>query len=218
MINLIFGLLTTAGYMALSFTFARCAYRNEYNLIYGSPAPQVYGGKHGHGKAHEVAVREAVWWLIMWPFFMSWAGIDWLITHGIQQGWVETANKISRMQEDVDRLNAKQDPLAGLDRVIGSESVSHSVPDPCPCGYTTECVIHCGDGSNCHEMMNRTRDSLESGAVIRTMHPEMIIPVTRHPNAAYLPGQGWVRATGADCQCSKCRSEKYPKIGMRYER
>lgn len=115
--------LTSTSYLVASFAIARRIYRREYNLIYGSPAPSTYGGKNGHGVAAKYARREAYEWLAMWPFYLCWSmiGVVWdlidgLITSGIRQGWVERDNALSRLQDEIDRLQTEQDPLQELDK------------------------------------------------------------------------------------------------------
>ncbi len=98
-------------YLVVSFVFARRAYRHEYGLIYGSLAPMVYGGRHGHDKAHDVAMSEASKWLAMWPLFCLWDMIERLIS-----GPVPVHVKIDEAQAEVDRLAAEQDPLRAVDR------------------------------------------------------------------------------------------------------
>jgi len=144
MINLIFALVVSVLYVMISFSFARGAYRREYNLIYGSPAPQIYGGKNGHDRAHKYALSEAFQWLGLWPLFLIWEGISQLIAHGVRQGWVESDNKITRMQEEVDRLAAEQDPLKDLDPLRRfTESVMHAIeqPDPWLWGEEPEIIL-----------------------------------------------------------------------------
>jgi hypothetical protein len=138
------------GHLAVSAIIAGRMYRREYDLVYGSPAPQIYGGKHGHDAAHRAAMREAMPWFAFWPFFGLWAGMGWLITLGHRQSWVERANELRKLEEETGQLATQQDPLAGLDRTVGGGmTVTHdqdAARHPCPCGYVTECPVHCGDG------------------------------------------------------------------------
>ncbi len=187
-------------YLAVSFAFARRAYRHEYHLIYGSPAPQIYGGRHGHDKAHDVAMSEASKWLAMWPFYCAWDVIYWLIAHGTRQTWVESANEVAQMQTEVDRLAVDQDPLKDLDHEQDGIRVTQKQPAPCPCGYVTECHIHCGDGS-CHRTARSRQDEHGSPVftgteIIRTHHPERITERT-------FDGKTVIDIPG--CQCKKCK-------------
>jgi len=194
-------------YLVLGFVFARKAYRHEYNLIYGSPAPMIYGGKHGHAKAHEVALREAFPWVPFWLIFCSWELIYWLIAHGTELSWVETANEITQMQTDVNRLAAEQDPLKDLDHTVGEVTVTHKQTDPW---------------------------LWENPEIIYTKHPEKIITVPK--GDCIWTGARWVEDTPenekiygrvgqgraldplphssvlaptGDCICPKCRPELY---------
>lgn len=194
MIGFLIGFL---GHLAVSAIIAGRMYRREYDLVYGSPAPQIYGGKHGHDAAHRAAMREAMPWFAFWPFFGLWAGMGWLITLGHRQSWVERANELRKLEEETGQLATQQDPLAGLDRTVGGGmTVTHdqdAARHPCPCGYVTECGMHCGDG---HETgrcpanhfppfpVARLGDHPEfgdlSGAemvdyVIRARHPEKLV-------------------------------------------
>jgi len=107
-------------YLVVSFAVARKAYRREYNLIYGAPAPRSYGGSIGHARAHEVARSEACQWLAMWPFFCSWALIERLIS-----GPVPVQAKLDEAQAEVDRLAAEQDPLKDLDHTVDEITVRY---------------------------------------------------------------------------------------------
>lgn len=118
MINLIFALLTTLAVLATGVVFARAAYRREYKLIYGSPAPRVYGGRNGHSMAHRCAMREAAEWFGLWPLFLCWAGIGWLVSHGLTQDWVERDNEIRQAEEEVYRLAAQQDRLSTPEIIV----------------------------------------------------------------------------------------------------
>lgn len=146
MIGFLLGFL---GHLVASAIIAGRMYRREYDLVYGSPAPMIYGGKHGHADAHRAAMREAMPWFAFWPFFGLWAGMGWLITLGHRQSWVERANELRKLEEETGQLATQQDPLAGLDHTVGPVTVTHdqdAARHPCPCGYTTECGMHCGDG------------------------------------------------------------------------
>lgn len=145
-------------YLAATIWITRASYRREYKLIYGSPAPMVYGGKNGHEIADRYAMREAMRWAALWPLFLCWAGLGWLISHGSTQDWVERDNELSRAEWEIRQLEAQQDPLKQVDEETEPEQ------EPCPCGYVTECPIHCGDGSKCHEP-----------EIIVTKHPEQVI-------------------------------------------
>lgn len=96
-------------YLVMCFVFARKAYRAEYRKIYGAPAPRCYGGKIGHDRAHELAIREGVEWLAMWPLYLGWALVYRLIS-----GPVPAHVKLDEIQAEVDRLAEKQDPLKDL--------------------------------------------------------------------------------------------------------
>jgi hypothetical protein len=101
-------------YLVMCFVFARKAYRAEYRKIYGAPAPRCYGGKIGHDRAHELAIREGVEWLAMWPLYLGWALVYRLIS-----GPVPAHVKLDEIQAEVDRLAEKQDPLKDLDQTYG---------------------------------------------------------------------------------------------------
>jgi hypothetical protein len=191
-------------YLAVSFCFARRAYRHEYGLIYGSPAPQVYGGKHGHEKAHELAIREGVEWLAMWPFYLAW-GLVYRLISGPVPAEVKLS-EIEKIEAEVDRLAAEQDPLNDLDLSL--------IPQPCPCGYLDECVIHCGDGSMCHPDPGKcSREypaiGITGTEIIRTHHPEAIRERTFDGKIVIdIPG----------CSCEKCNPEPQRPPGRTYDR
>lgn len=58
------------------------------------------------------------------------------------------------------------------DNLIKLGEKIRSERQPCPCGYLTECHIHCGDGTSCHGAMDRTQDATERRAVRNVFHPE----------------------------------------------
>ena len=230
-------------YLVISFTVARKAYRRKYRKVYGSPAPRLYGGKHGHEKAHELAIKDGAEYLAMWPFYLSWGLVLRLIS-----GPVPVETKIDQLQEDVDRWAAKQDRLLKVkddpyaEAKYGPLDEEPAPPKRCPCGYIDECVIHCGDGAECHPTARSRQDKHGSPVcvgteIIRTHHPEKYsepYPVigtqeiiyrppsypeiirTYHPEAIQartLDGKIVVDIPG--CQCPECNPH-HP--GMTYDR
>jgi hypothetical protein len=235
------GLIVAAvcfAYLAVSFTFARKAYRHEYQLVYGSPAPQIYGGRHGHDKAREVALREASQWLAMWPFYCAWAMIEWLIAHGIRQGWVEVANEITQMQTEVDRLAAEQDPSAYLDLKHGPLNEACEQPDPWlweePKSLCSSCIavevvndrlrLRLPVSPMLGDQMIRTCRCGENkiknlGRQTGPENPEQGYEIIRtsHPGIVWT-GARWITQTAEnarDCNCSKCWPSKPGRV---YER
>lgn len=169
---------------------ARRAYRHEYNLVYGTPAPSCYGGKNGHDKAHQVAMAEAVWQMALWAPFLCWTVLDWVISNGTRQTWVERDNMINRLQDEIDRLAEDQgdsknstDTLSLAAPLVQGETAEEVLrrikPELCPCGYRTECPIHCGDGS-CHRgdswlWKDDAADRvITPSEIIRTRRPDLI--------------------------------------------
>jgi hypothetical protein len=206
-IALLAAISTTIAYWWISLAFARRAYRHEYDLIYGSPAPMLYGGKHGHEKAHEVAIKEALWAMAFWPLFLAWDGIDWLVTHGTGKSWVERDNEMSQLQHEVDQLAVKQDPLAGLDHEQDGVRVTNrqDLPqwDPWlwqnPVGeiiYTShpELIKPVNTGR-----LWRWDDLPE---MVRLVRPSNLQPVDALPHNDLLAEEN-------DCLCPTCRPETY---------
>jgi len=198
-------------YLVVSFAFARRAYSREYDKIYGAPAPSYYGGKIGHERAHELAIREGVEWLGLWPLYCTWALIYRLIS-----GPVPLHVKLDEAQAEVDRLAMKQDPLNDLDHTVGAKTVTHSVPEQ---GYE---FVRAEDPWLWDDRVEITT----------TPHPERIIQV--QPGKIWT-GARWVKATTknekiygpalpdlavdplphspvlapGDCVCPKCRPDLY---------
>lgn len=202
-------LYAVLGYLAVGIAFARDAYRHTYAKIYGAPAPRSYGGKIGHGRASEVAMREARPWIVMWSLYLAWDGLDRLIT-----GSKPVQTKIDELEEEM-RRDLFPDPnearrAEGLPEF--TESVAHTVKPvkPCPCGYTIECAIHCGDGS-CHERMAETGKILLAPVNAEQLydpwlwegHPKKIrYPMDPLPHCATL-------AETSECGCPKCTPHMY---------
>lgn len=186
------------GYLAVGMVFARLAYQHEYGKIYGAPAPQYYGGRVGHERAHEVSMREARPWIAMWFLFCTWAALERMIS-----GPKPVAARLDEMQAEVDRLAEEQNPIKDL-----------PLTKACPCGYVTECHIHCGDGS-CHtenpwlweqDGVRVTYPVIgdKGPEIIRTAHPEKIVQLSPHPGIVWT-GARWITDPGDwKCSCSKC--------------
>lgn len=184
MIAVLCGIMTSLAYAGVSLAFARYNYRAEYAKLKDQKVPAVYG--HGwmtHRDKRRVALREAMWWLALWPFFTWWIILGWSFLH---------------LRRGVERLISGPDPeTAGLDYnkihelenetapggsvTVGDVTVTkiaeYVVPERgyCPCGYATECHIHCGNGpGSCHYAMQATLNETEVRAVRQTFHPQII--------------------------------------------
>lgn len=158
---LLAGLLTFSSFLSVSVVLARRAYRREYNLIYGSPAPSTYGGKNGHAVAHKHAMSEALWIMAFWPFYGMWnavafvvflikAGFLGMITGGARLRWVERDEEIRQVEQDVDQLASFQDPLKDIDRWIDEARAADpevqvrmlEQPDPDPWEWAEDPVLY----------------------------------------------------------------------------
>lgn len=209
--------LSLIAYTVVSFVIARRAYRAEYAKVYGAPAPRSYGGKIGHGRAHEVAIREGVEWLLLWPAFVAWA-----VFYRLISGPMPVQARLDEMQAEVDKLAAQQDE--GRDWANEPGPVKLPEKKTCPCGYTDECRIHCGDGSLCHRVMVQAKDQVEYHAVRHAFHPAKAsnpeqgreitwtdpgaVIRTPHPQHVFSNGE-WIMAPGTGtCRCTKCQAEE----------
>lgn len=194
MIAVLFGFLTSLAYAGVSLAFARYNYRQEYAKLRNQKVPAVYG--HGwmtHEEKRRVALREGAWWLAMWLPFCLWSMIGW--------SWVCLRAGAERLISGPDPVNAgldynkieelEKETAPGGSVTVGEVTVTKiaewtemptDIPEPCPCGYTTECHIHCGDGpGSCHYGMTMAQDENEMRAVRQVFHSVPGIIRTKNP-------------------------------------
>jgi len=159
-------------YMAMFVIFARREYRDRlkdhqehYSRMYGQPLARV---------SRDKALGAAYSMIVKWPFRLFAMTLNWLITSphllGVPDSETDPwsapeTDDLDPTQELINRLDRELNPdqpggvvvtkISGHDpnvirRAMGMEQyndLKHGPRnEPCPCGYTTECVIHCGNG------------------------------------------------------------------------
>lgn len=149
-----------------------------WNRMYGTPVP---------GRAHKDAVGKAYEMIYKWPFEMVFGIITWLLTSEHLLG-VPDSETDPWLQDSTDAL------IKRLDRELGTETISPEI-DPCPCGYRTECPIHCGAGE-CHTddpgKCNRPKWQDPGPEIIVTRDPGKIVQIT-YPEAEFIMPKPGVR-------------------------
>lgn len=144
----------------------------------------MYG--HTLSKQAQSDALTAAWHMTYaWPFELIFRTFEWLITTehliGVPDSetdpWLQDPNPWNQDPTDalIDRLDrelktagyeeAKYGPLNGAPR----ETISREM-DRCPCGYRTECHIHCGTGE-CHHVMQQVSGATESLEMLNACHP-----------------------------------------------
>lgn len=125
-------------YSAGGIFFARREYRRAYAALKNSEVPAVYGrGWMTPEDKHSRALADACRMYAIWPCLMIVRLFVVLVTWSDLEPEKETtAEAIKRLHRELD-MDPDYDP--------------DPEQKPCPCGYVTECHIHCGDGS-CHEV------------------------------------------------------------------
>jgi hypothetical protein len=181
--------------------------RREYRRVYAEKIDswsRMYGVTVAK-RAHRDALDSAIEMIYKWPFEMAFAVISWLLTSehllGVPDSetdpWLQDPTdalikKLDRELRTAEYEEAKHGPL---NKTISGETVA-----PCPCGYRTECHIHCGTGpAGCHAAMGRAQDVAERRGVRYAFH--------RAPLITYRQPE-WVDPGGG---------EKIPKPGVRYD-
>jgi hypothetical protein len=116
------------------------------------------------------ALNDAYTMFAFWPVILGSRAIERVITSGGQAD----PYVIDMIERELDGTVGEV-TMTHYQEPEFIETVSHSIKPAasvaCPCGYVTECHIHCGDGS-CH-----TEDPwvvVDGPEIILTEHPETI--------------------------------------------
>jgi hypothetical protein len=125
------------GWITLFLVFARRTYRREYaahierqSSVYGRTTPE---------RARRRALDEAYEMIYKWPAVLIFGLFDWVITSEHLLGVPDSVTD-PWAQPPVDPTD---ELIARLDKELNP---SGAVIRTCPCGYRTECPIHCGNG------------------------------------------------------------------------
>lgn len=177
------GLLVAAvcfGWLIMTVSMARRTFRRElaehtahYSRMYGQPLPD-HSRKVALGKAYEEIVK--------WPATLAFAVLDWLITTehliGVPDSETDPWNApekftvidtrperdgtdelIERLDREINRMRVTHAPRPTEQEREAYLAAKHGPLNACPCGYRTECPIHCGSGhttGQCPQMITYT--------------------------------------------------------------
>lgn len=144
------------GWLTVSMIFARRTYRREYaarlgrqSAAYGKTTPEV-----ARKKALDSAYEE----IYKWPTTLAFRIFDWVITtehlfgvpDSLTDPWLWQEPKQFTVIDARPERDGTDELIDRLDRELNGVRVTHQEPgaviEVCPCGYRTECPIHCGSG------------------------------------------------------------------------
>lgn len=138
MIKALIPITVTWVYLWLSVLFARREYRRVYGKLRTEQVPALYGrGWMTPENKRSRALQAAYTMLAFWPV---------ILMSRLPEKLVSTPGRGRVDPYALDVLEAETEKLRPVDEPVAPEPV----PQPCPCGYLTECPVHCGDGSMCH--------------------------------------------------------------------
>lgn len=210
MINAVFCTALCWVYLAICVRLARVEYRRSYTALKDQQVPAVYG--HGWmtpADKRTRALHDAYTMFGFWPVVLGKAVIEHVITSCGQadpyvidtierelDGTVGEVTVTHRPDDDYMRMK-----YGDLNEIRADRGIKPAASSTCPCGYVTECPIHCGDGS-CH-----TEDPWlwgEGPEIILTPHPERVRKVAVDPLPHFV-----ILSEVGKCLCPKCRPEMY---------
>jgi hypothetical protein len=154
------GLLISAvcfGWLIMSVFMARRTYRREYaahvelqTVMHGNTTPE---------RARKRALDKAYEEVCKWPFTLAFGIFDWLITTehliGVPDSKTDPWNAperdgtdelIEKLDKEINGMRVTHAPRPTEREREAYLALKHGPLNACPCGYRTECPIHCGTG------------------------------------------------------------------------
>lgn len=167
--------LACSGWLAVWLPFARHEYRARLEELKSARGRAIYGyGPMNDEERHGKALNHAYAMIALWPVKAFVWIFDWLITSPHLLGVPDSETDPWSNPEKFTVIDAKTGEIDDLQRLIdeeerrqqgisedsivrfmaGRQTLTETdrgnppigVSVPCPCGYTTECRIHCGNG------------------------------------------------------------------------